>query len=280
MTSAGETSALYVGRVIHRRYRPRGHKLAYRVFWLHLDLDEVDGVARRLKSFSRNRFNLFSFHDRDYGDRSGRPIKEQIEAYLAGAGIGAGGRITLLTMPRILGYVFNPLSVFFCHKPDGSLAAIFYEVTNTFGERHSYLIPVSDSDAHPIRQSVEKCFFVSPFLDMDMAYDFRIEPPAEEVVVGIAARDAKGPMLNAVLRGSREALTDGALLSAFVRLPLLTLKVVAGIHWEALFLVAKRIGLRKKPQPPVHPVSLGVGHASKQVPEKCHTVFRPEPALK
>ncbi|MFX9054058.1 DUF1365 family protein, partial [Acinetobacter baumannii] len=92
-------------------------------------------------------------------------IKEQIEAYLAGAGIGAGGRITLLTMPRILGYVFNPLSVFFCHKPDGSLAAIFYEVTNTFGERHSYLIPVSDSDAHPIRQSVEKCFFVSPFLD-------------------------------------------------------------------------------------------------------------------
>lgn len=263
MTSQCETSALYVGRVIHRRYRPRVHKLAYRVFWLHLDLDEVDSLARRLKTFSRNRFNLFSFHDRDYGDRSGRPIKQQIEAYLAGAGIEAGGRITLLTMPRILGYVFNPLSVFFCHRPDGSLAAIFYEVTNTFGERHSYLIPVSDSEAHPIRQSVEKCFFVSPFLDMDMAYDFRIEPPGDEVVVGIAARDATGPMLNAVLRGAREALTDKALVSAFVRLPLLTLKVVAGIHWEALFLVAKRIGLRKKPEPPVHPVSLGVGHASR-----------------
>lgn len=263
MSIEGDTSALYVGRVIHRRYRPRVHKLAYRVFWLHLDLDAVDSLARRLRTFSHNRFNLFSFHDRDYGDRSGRPIKPQIEAYLSGAGIVAGGRVTLLTMPRILGYVFNPLSVFFCYKPDDTLAAIFYEVTNTFGERHSYLIPVSDADAHPIRQSVEKCFFVSPFLDMDMAYDFRIEPPAEEVVVGIAARDQKGPMLNAVLRGARQALTDSALVSAFFRLPLLTLKVVAGIHWEALFLVAKRIGLRRKPEPPVHPVSLGVGHPSR-----------------
>jgi DUF1365 family protein len=260
---AASVSALYMGRVIHRRYRPRVHKLDYRVFWLHLDLDELDTLGRRLKTFARNRFNLFSFHDRDYGDRSGRPIKPQIEAYLAGAGIAAGGRITVLTMPRILGYVFNPLSVFFCHRPDGALAAIFYEVTNTFGERHSYLIPVTDPIAHPIRQSVEKCFFVSPFLNMDLAYDFRVEPPGGNVVVGIAVRDPDGPMLNAVLRGDRADLSDRSLLSAFVRVPLLTLKVVAGIHWEAIFLVLKRVGLRKKPAPPLHPVSLGVGHASK-----------------
>jgi len=256
------TSGLYLGRVIHRRYRPRVHKLQYAVYWLLLDLDEIDTVARRSRVFSRNRFNLFSFYDRDYVDRSGRPLRDQIAAYLDGAGITACGRITLLTMPRILGYAFNPLSIFFCHAADGRLAAILYEVSNTFGERHSYLIRVEDADARPIRQSVAKSFFVSPFLDMDLSYDFRIEPPDGSVMIGIAARDGNGPMLNAVLKADRVELTDRTLLSAFVSFPLLTLKVIAGIHWEAALLVLKRIGLKRKPAPPLHPVSLGDGHAS------------------
>jgi DUF1365 family protein len=155
------------------------------------------------------------------------------------------------------------LSVFFCHGLDGLLMAILYEVSNTFGERHSYLIPVEDGAARPIRQSVDKCFFVSPFLDMDMHYDFRIAPPGADVMVGIAGSDAAGPMINALLKADRVDLTDRQLLSAFVRFPLLTLKVIAGIHWEALLLVAKRVGLKRKPAPPVHPVSLGLGHSSR-----------------
>jgi DUF1365 family protein len=262
-TAQTATSALYLGRVIHRRYRPRVHKLQYSVYWLLLDLDEIDTVTRRSRIFSRNRFNMVSFYDRDYVDRSGRPLRGQIEAYLSDAGIAAAGKITLLTMPRILGYAFNPLSIFFCHAADGTLAAILYEVSNTFGERHSYLIPVEDAEARPIRQSVEKSFFVSPFLDMDLSYDFRIEPPEDSVMVGIAARDAGGPMLNAVLKADRVALGDRALLRAFVRFPLLTLKVIAGIHVEAARLVLKRIGLKRKPAPPLHPVSMGEGHPSR-----------------
>jgi DUF1365 family protein len=216
-----------------------------------------------LKVFSRNGLNLFSFYDSDYGDRSGSPLRGQVETLLKGAGITGGGRITLLTMPRILGYAFNPLSVFFCHDPSGRLAAILYEVSNTFGERHSYLIRVEDVCARPIRQSAEKSFFVSPFLDMDMKYDFRIEPPGDDVMVGIAGRDAGGPMINALLKADRVELTDRNLISAFVRFPLLTLKVIAGIHWEAVLLLAKRVGLRRKPEPPVHPVSLGSGYPSR-----------------
>ncbi len=252
----GLASALYLGRVIHRRFRPRVHKLDYRVFWMVLDLDELDELTQTLRVFSRNRFNLFSFHDRDYGDRSTRPLKAQIEAHLGSEGISLdGGSIRLLTMPRILGYAFNPLSVYFCYRRSGALAAILFEVSNTFGERHSYLIRVNGSDMRPIRQRIAKSFYVSPFLDMDMAYDFRIVPPGETVMVAVGGRDAEGPMINALLQGARAELTDRALIRAFVVYPLLTLKVVAGIHWEALLLWLKGIGLRRRPPPPKVPVS-------------------------
>ena len=255
-------SGLYRGHVVHRRFRPRAHRLRYSVFWLLLDLDEIDDLDRQLTRFSRNRFNLFSFFDRDYGDRSGRALRGQIMAHLATAGIDTVGRIRVLTMPRILGYVFNPLSVFFCHAPDGTLAVILYEVSNTFGERHSYLIPVADPLARPIRQSVDKCFFVSPFLDMALTYDFVVEPPDAGVMISIAVSKSDGPMLTAALAGERVELTDAALTQAFWGSPLLTLKVIAGIHWEALLMVLKRIGLHRKPVPPAHPVSLGSGHPS------------------
>lgn len=257
-----QRSAIYTGSVIHRRYRPRVHKLKYSVFWLLLDLDEIDSLSGRSRIFSRNRFNLFSFFDRDYVGKTARPIREQIDGYLTDAGIPGGGRIEVLTMPRILGYAFNPLSVFYCYDRAGALSALLYEVSNTFGERHSYLIPVTNPNERPIRQSIEKSFFVSPFLEMNLHYDFRMEPPQSTVAVGIAARDAEGPMINAVLRADRVELTDKALLRAFVQFPLLTLKVVAGIHWEAVLLVLKRVGLKRKPEPPLQPVSLGSGFPS------------------
>ncbi len=165
-------SALYIGRVRHHRLRPRPHALSYRVFWTLLDLDEIDGLAAGLRLFSRNRFNLYSFRDADYGDRSGRPLRPQVEAMLAEAGIAHdGGPIRLLTMPRILGYAFNPLSTYFCYRRDGSLCATVYEVHNTFGEIHSYVAPASP-EGGVLRQEAEKVFHVSPFMRLDMRYAF------------------------------------------------------------------------------------------------------------
>ena len=166
-----QASALYRGGVTHRRLRPRDHRLNYRVFWLLLDLAEIDDLDRRLRLFSRNRFNLLSFHDRDHGDGSGAALRPQVEAWLERAGVALeGGPIRLLTMPRVLGYVFNPISLYYCHRADGRLAAVVYEVTSTFGVRHAYVIPVpvEDQAAGLIRQGAAKALYVSPFMGMEM----------------------------------------------------------------------------------------------------------------
>ena len=255
-------SALYAGTVEHTRLRPTRHRLRYRVFSLLLDLDELPHLNLWLLSY--NRFNLFAFYDRDHGDGSGRALRRQIEAHLSGAGYQVdGGAIRVVAMPRLFGYAFNPLSVYFCHRRDGSLMAVLYEVNNTFGERHSYLLPVEcrgdDQGSNPgdevIQQSCPKCFYVSPFMDMAMTYHFRIIPPAARVAVAIETRDADGPMLEAVFAGRRQELTDAALLRAFMAYPLLTLKVVAGIHWEALKLWRKGMRLRPRPMPPANLVT-------------------------
>lgn len=241
-------SAIYAGEVFHQRFRPRVHRLRYRVFQCLFDLDEIDAMAGRLRLFSRNGFNLFSFHDKDFGDRSGNSLRSQIEALMRRAGQEPdGGPIRLLTMPRMLGHVFNPLSVWFCHRRDGSVSTIVYEVTNTFKERHSYVIPVADRQARErvIRQSCDKAFYVSPFMDLDMRYDFTVEPPMEGTRVVVAGGDGQGPLIVAKFTGLRRELSDGALAVAFLRHPLLTLKVVAGIHVEALWLFLKRIGIRR-----------------------------------
>jgi DUF1365 family protein len=263
-------SGFYAGTVMHRRLRPRPHRLQYRIFALLLDLDEIDGVARRLRLFSRNRFNLFSFHDRDYGAGSYETLRSQVETHLRAAELACdGGPIRLLTMPRILGYAFNPLSVYFCHRRDGGLAAILYEVNNTFGERHSYLIPVgaNDDGTALVRQECPKQLYVSPFLDMDMTYAFRVLPPGRRVAISVTGRDAEGPVIVAVLAADRAPLTDAILARAFVTFPLLTLKVIAGIHWEALLLWWKGLRLRTRPPPPALPVTIGrPAETSQQAP--------------
>lgn len=249
-------SALHVGRVMHRRLRPRRHEFSYRGFWFVFDIDEIDALARRLRLFSRNRFNLFSFHDRDYGDRTGAPLRLQIERQMAAAGLAPdGGAIRLLTLPRILGYVFNPLSVVFVHGADGGLRAILWEVSNTFGQRHAYLIPVADPDSRAIRQSCAKTLHVSPFLEMDMTYSFRVAPPAARTLVSIVAADAEGALLVAVMNGERRELGDGALLRAFARVPFMTLKVILAIHWQALRLWLKGMRFRTSPPPPAAAVT-------------------------
>ncbi len=252
------TSALYTGTVAHRRLRPKPHRLRYRIFSLLLDVDHIPALCARLRLLSHRRFNLFSFDERDHADGSGGSLRVWAENHLAAAGISLdGGPIRLLAMPRVLGYGFNPISVWFCYHRDGHLAALLHEVHNTFGERHTYLIPVAAADAPAsITQACAKNFHVSPFMAMDMRYEFRIHAPDERLSLAIRASDANGPLLIATLTARRRELTDAALLGAFLRTPLLTLKVIGGIHWEALRLWIKGMRLQPHPAPPSHPVSI------------------------
>ncbi len=260
---SGLRSALYIGRVSHKRLRPRRHRLAYRVFSLLVDLDELETLDRRLRLFSLNAFNLFSLRPSDYGFAQSGDLRSEVEAVLAAAGIDLGsGPISLLTMPRILGYAFNPLSIFFCHAGDGALGAILYQVNNTFGERHSYLVEARDSDQGPLTHEGCKRFYVSPFLGLDMVYRFRIEPPAEAFSLAIEARDSDGPILFADQKLRREPLSDLSLLLVFFTHPLMTAKVIVGIHWEALLLWLKGAPRHLRPPPPAQPVSRIAAHKS------------------
>jgi len=248
-------SALYLGSVMHRRLRPKRHYLRYAAFWMLLDLAEIEELDARLRLFSRGRFNAMSFFDSDHGERTREPLRAQVERHLRAAAIDLdGGAIRLLCMPRIFGYGFNPLSVYFCHRRDGALAALIYEVRNTFGERHSYLIAVEEADA-VVRQSCGKHFYVSPFMDMNLRYDFRVVPPTENVSVVISASDERGPELVASLVGRRQAMTDMALLRLLVRMPFLTLKVIGAIHWHAVRMWWKGFAPRPRPPTPAWPVT-------------------------
>jgi hypothetical protein len=237
-------SALFHGRVYHRRLKPVGHEFAYRVFSFLIDVDDIASAASRLKWFSLNRPNLFSLHAKDHGARRGETIGDHARAILKDAGVSADGRIELLCYPRILGFVFNPLSIYWCRNAAGSLAAVIYEVRNTFGGRHCYVIPAA-GEVGSVRQSADKVFHVSPFMDMDMRYHFELSEPRDEVRVLIREDDREGPILVASFEGVREDLSDRALLRAFFNYPLMTLKVVAAIHFEAIRLFAKGLRLKR-----------------------------------
>ncbi|MGI9382579.1 MAG: DUF1365 domain-containing protein [Methyloligellaceae bacterium] len=241
-------SAIYVGEVVHKRLRPRWHHLRYSVFSALIDLSELPELDRRLRLFSWNRFNVFSFHDADHGPGRAEGLEAHMRALLAEHGLDiGGGRIRLLCYPRLLGYVFNPLSVYFCHGEDGSLGAIVYEVSNTFHERCSYVVPVRESAGGTIFQACRKQLYVSPFLSHVGRYTFHIEPPGRRTTVGVTVRDGDGPLLKTHFIGRRRPLTDGTLLRALLRYPLMTWKVTGAIHLEALKLWLK--GLRTTARP-------------------------------
>lgn len=259
------SSCLYVGAVVHQRTRPHRHRLRYRVFSLYADLDELVALDHRLRLFAYNRTGLFSFLDGDHGpgpaSGSTSGLRPWVESALADAGIAPdGGPIRLLCYPRVLGFVFNPLSVYYCHRRSGALAAIIYEVNNTFGQRHSYVIPVeaarADDGPGDIRQRCDKRFYVSPFMAVSGRYNFRLSAPAETISVVINHTDDDGLLLHAAFSGARVRLSDRTLLRAFFTHPLMTFKVVAGIHWEAAKLWRKRVPLIDRPPPPQHPVTV------------------------
>ena len=256
-------SGIYEGKVVHQRFRPKAHHLSYRMFQVLLDLDQLEGELNALRFLSHNRFNLFSFHDRDHGpDQASRqaPLKDRVRDLLQSHGLQAD-RLFLLAMPRVLGFVFNPISVYFASQSDGRITALIYEVNNTFGDRHSYVLPVMESARH-LRQSCEKRLHVSPFMDTrDMRYLFDVTAPGDTFALNIRLQHqtAQGAedMLFAGFTAGRHDLSDARVWRLFWSLPLMTLKVVAGIHWEAIKLILKGLWLKPKPPTPRSGVSLG-----------------------
>lgn len=221
--------AIYVGAVMHRRFKPRAHRFRYRGFWLLVDVDRLPEMS--MTFLSHNRSNLLSLFDRDHGDGSDQPLGDQARALLAARGIDiGGGSITLLCMPRILGYSFNPLSIYFCRHADGTLAALIYEVHNTFKQRHSYVL---SSENERTYHSCAKQFYVSPFLEMDLTYDFAVAAPGERLAIGIRVRRGGALLMSACLAANRLPLTDTVLLRCFIFTPFASLKVIVAIHWEA-----------------------------------------------
>ena len=245
-----DAASLYIGEVMHARLKPVGHRFSYRVMSLLIDLDRLEDADQQSALFGVNRAALYSFNEADHGDRDGSPLRAYVRRRAAEHGIDlAGGRVLLLCYPRLLGYTFNPLSVYFCYRADGGLALVIYEVRNTFGAIHAYTLPVKPgeiSDAG-IRQEQDKLFYVSPFVEMAMRYRFRVLPPGDCVKLRILETDSEGPLLAATFNGRRHALNTLALLRSFFALPVVTVKIIAAIHWEALRLWLKGVGLAPRP---------------------------------
>lgn len=251
-------SALYPGRVMHVRQQPVRHRFAYTTTAIYLDLAELPELDRRLRLFGVNRRGVVSFRDADHGPRTGDALRPWIDGALAEAGIDLeGGPVRLLCMPRVLGYVFNPLTVWYCYHRTEGLTAILYEVSNTFGQHHCYLIPVAGARGRSgvIRQSCAKAFYVSPFMPVSGDYAFRLREPGERLSLAISYTAGDGSAMSAVQTGARRPLTDANLLRMLVRQPALTHKVIGAIHWEALHLWRKGARYHRRPSPPPHLVS-------------------------
>lgn len=254
---------LSMGQVRHSRLRPSENTFSYGVFTLMLPIRTL-GQAKFLTGLcSRNRFNLISFHDSDHGDGK-TPLLQWIDQLLASENIhDADGEIWLQAFPRVLGYVFNPVSFWFCHRKDGALRAIVCEVNNTFGERHFYLLDTGDVMQWGKQLTSKKVFHVSPFCAVEGSYRFRFmrtvqtldDHQRERIVARIDYHDNHGPLLLTSISGNLEELTTRRVALAFVKHPLMTLGVIGRIHWQALKLFVKRVPFFRKPLPPPTPLS-------------------------
>ena len=237
-------SCIYNGIVTHKRFKPVKHFLKYKTFSFFIDLDEIEELDNNNIIFSFNKFNIFSFYNRDHGDRDGKSLKNWVMDNLIKFKISENiNKIKLLCYPRIFGYVFNPLSIFYCYQ-DEKLKVIFYEVKNTFNEQHTYIFRVNDSNI--VTQKCKKKFYVSPFMNMDTYYTFKLLNPDEKLSVSIEQTDRKDTILTAVQTGERKDFNLKQLVVNFFKYPLMTIKIISAIHFEALLLWKKGAIYRKR----------------------------------
>jgi len=243
---------LYAGKVMHARMRPKAHRFTYKMTSMLIDLDRLAEADKASPLFSVNRANIVSFSERHHGPRDGRSLRGYVDMLCRKAGLSRPARVRLLCYPAILGYVFNPISVYFCEGDDGEITALIYQVHNTFGESHSYVEPVLTGQLSEagIRQERDKGLHVSPFLGMGMRYFFRVRPPLDNVAIRILEKDHDGPILAASFHGERRETATSSLILAILQMAGITWKVTAAIHFEAFRLWLKGIRLHPRPTPP------------------------------
>ena len=239
-------SCIYTGLITHKRFKPKKHFFCYKAFSLLIDLNEIEDLDKDINFFSYNKFNILSFYDVDHGPRDGSFLKQWVKKNLVKAKINIkGGSVKLLCFPRFFGYVFNPLSIFYCYDKKSNLKAILYEVKNTFNEQHTYVFK-SKSNSNLILHKCRKKFYVSPFIKMKTFYNFRLSKPQKKIDILIKQTDAFGPLLMARQVGKRVRLNSHNLFHQFLKHPLMSFKVIGAIHFEAFRLWIKGIKLVKK----------------------------------
>ena len=240
-----KNSIIYDGKVVHRRFKPKEHYFKYKVFSLLIDIDELEIIQKKIKIFSYNKFNIISFFDIDHGPRDGTPIKDWVIDNLKKIGINNEKiQIKLFCYPRIFGYVFNPLSIFFIYDQNSKLISILYEVKNTFGEQHTYVFKTNDDKI--ITNNCTKKFHVSPFINMECQYYFRVLKNSEKISIIIDQNDNEGKLLYASQDGKAKDFNEKNLIISYISHPLMTLKIIAAIHYEALKLWLKGIKIIKR----------------------------------
>ena len=239
-------SCIYKGFVTHRRFTPLRHFFSYKTFSILFDLDELEELSKKISFFSLNKFNLFSFYNKDHGERDGSDLKKWVKEIFTEYNLSLNvSKIKLLCFPRIFGYVFNPLSVFYCYEGE-KLKAILYEVKNTFNEQHTYIFLV-DENSKIISQNCSKKFYVSPFIEMETFYNFRLSEPDENLKILIKqTNNLKEKVLVACQTGKKQALSSKELLINFFIHPLMTFKIITAIHFEALRLWKKGAMFQKR----------------------------------
>jgi uncharacterized protein len=240
-------SALYECRVMHHRFAPKVHHFSYRVFYLWMDLDELDLLSTRLACFSRNRLNLFSFFDRDHLDLGAGNVKGNLLKWLESQGMDTAPirSVKLLAFPRVLGHVFNPVSFFYCFDEKDQPLSVVAQVTNTFREQKPFLLREQDSTGR-FSLVTSKNFYVSPFAKLDQSFDFRLRVPTEKLEILIDNREGEQRLLASSLTGTRRPLTNGRLLWFALKYPLLTLRVIFLIHWHAFLLWMQKVPFYRK----------------------------------
>ena len=237
-------SCIYNGIVKHQRFKPIEHSLNYKTFSILIDLDEIESLSRNISIFSLNKFNIFSFYNLDHGPRDGSSLKDWVSHNIKKFKISENiTKIKLLCYPRIFGYVFNPLSVFYCYE-NNRLKAIFYEVKNTFNEQHTYIFKIKNDEK--IEQKCKKKFYVSPFMDMETYYNFKLLSPKEKLSIFIKQTDGEETILTATQTGDKKEFSFKQLLFNFFKYPLMTIKIISSIHYEAFFLWKKGAVYRKR----------------------------------